>query len=347
MHLKCLAIETSCDETAVAIVDSNKNIISQKIYSQIKQHSAYKGVVPEIAARAHIDKLKFLINQVQKESGLTIDDMDLIAATGGPGLIGGVIIGTMMAKAISATGNIPYLAINHLEGHALTARLTEDLDYPFLLLLVSGGHCQLIEVKSLGDYIILGTTLDDAVGEAFDKIAKYLDLPYPGGPEIEKRAKLGNDQAFSFPLSMINSGDYNMSFSGLKTALRRKIDYFRTQGNLDEERINDICACFQRTIATILAEKSRQAMEYFNAKYGKKDLVVAGGVAANQTVKNLIKTRIESMGANLYTPPTSLCTDNAAMIGWSAIERYKSGQTNSLDFCPRAKWKLDNTKFDY
>ncbi len=340
--IKCLAIETSCDETAVAIVDSNKNILAQKIFSQIKEHSKYKGVVPELAARAHIEKLNFLIKEVFTESSLSLRDIDLIAATGGPGLIGGVIIGTMMAKSISSAYSKPYLAVNHLEGHALTARLTENVDYPFLLLLVSGGHCQIIEVNSLGNYKILGETLDDAVGEAFDKIAKYLGLDYPGGPNIEKRARYGDENKYRFPLSMLKSGDYNMSFSGIKTAVRKEIDALYSRGKLTEETINDICASFQKTIATILAYKSKEAMKYFAGKYESKNMVLAGGVAANSAIKSAIETEIEYIGGKLYTPPISLCTDNAAMIAWSALERYNSfSQTSNLDFCPKAKWSLE------
>jgi N6-L-threonylcarbamoyladenine synthase len=335
-----LAIESSCDDTSAAIITDKKEILSNIVVSQLAEHSPYSGVVPEIAARAHMGNLKAAIQAALKEANLGLADIDAFAATAGPGLIGGVIVGTMFAKSMASVNKKPYIAVNHLEGHALTARLCSNLEYPFLLLLISGGHCQFIAVEQLGKYKILGQTLDDAVGEAFDKVAKMLGLGYPGGPIIEKLALNGDPKAYSFPLSMVGRENCDMSFSGLKTAVRKTIQEHAQP--ISQTEVNNICASFQHTVAKILSNRVEQAIKIYQAQFQSRNFVLAGGVAANMYLRQALETTLNLHGFSLYAPPLKLCTDNAAMIGWAAMERFQANLTSSLDFCPRARWSLED-----
>lgn len=340
--LKILGIESSCDDTGVAVVTSDRKIISNIIISQNNEHKIYQGVVPEIAARSHMLNLENAAIMALKEAKLTLADMDAIAATAGPGLIGGVIVGCMFGKALASVLKKPFIAINHLEGHALTARLTDKIEYPYLLLLVSGGHCQFIIIKELGDYTIIGQTLDDAVGEAFDKVAKMMNLGFPGGPEIEKRALSGDYQKYVFPKPIFYQANCDMSFSGLKTAVKLLID---SLPSLDEQTINDVCASFQYTIGEILAKKSAIAITMYEKICKNKVMVVAGGVAANQYLNYILTQAVSRFDYDLVAPPIKLCTDNAAMIAYAGLERFKAGLINDLDFCPRARWSLEERYF--
>ncbi len=340
MKFYCLGIESSCDDTSASIVSSDKTILSNIVISQTKEHLPYKGVVPEIASRAHLNYLDFAIKQALKEAELELKDIDCIAATGGPGLIGGVIVGTMYAKALASVLKTKYIAINHLEGHALTARLTENLEYPYLLLLVSGGHCQFYSVLGLGKYILLGQTLDDALGEAFDKVAKMLGLEYPGGPIVESLAQKGDPFKYKLPKSMCDRPGPDMSFSGIKTAVRLIIERENNYPNL----IPDICASFQYTATEILKYKINEAIKEYEKHTNSKKIVISGGVAANQYIKNELKIFLAQKGYSLHSPPINLCTDNAAMIAWAGIERYYAGDFSALNFCPRARWQLADIK---
>jgi len=336
IYMKVLGIETSCDETSVAIVDEHKNILSHKIYSQIKEHAKYGGVVPEIAARSHVEVLPNLIKDALDGANVTLNDIDAIAATRGPGLIGGLLVGLMTAKGIAASIDKPLIGVNHLEGHALTVRLTNEVEFPFLLLLVSGGHCQILLVKGVGHYQKLGTTLDDAIGEAYDKVAKMLGLGYPGGPIIEQYAKRGNPHKYSLPKSMVGREGCDFSLSGLKTAVRRIIDEIE----ITEDVRCDIAASFQYTVAHIIKDRLTNAIDIVE-NLSIKTLVVAGGVAANQYLKNEISTLIASKGMEMVAPPLKLCTDNAAMIAWVGIEKLRLNQLDSLDIEPKSRWPLD------
>lgn len=338
--MKILGIETSCDETAAAIVTDKKEILSNILHSQIKEHTPYGGVVPEIASRAHISFIENIINQAMDESGCSFADLDAIAVTGGPGLIGGVIVGVMVAKGIASAAKKPFIAVNHLEGHALTARLTDNVEFPFLLLLVSGGHCQILICEGVGKYKLLGQTLDDAVGESFDKVAKMLGLGYPGGPIIEKLAKDGDPNAFELPKPLIDRPGCDFSFSGLKTAIFRTIEKEQQKTN-NQELTTNLSASFQATVSVILNQKVKNAINtYLDIHPSGKTLVVAGGVAANKFLINGLSEIAASEGINLVSPPVKLCTDNAAMIAWAGIERLQLGQEDSLDFEPRARWPL-------
>lgn len=342
-----LGIETSCDETSVALVNSDKEILAHRVASQIKDHEIYGGVVPEIAARAHLSLLPGLLDQVFKDASLTPNDVDVIAATTGPGLIGGVVVGTMAAKAMAAALGKPFVAVNHLEGHALTARLTETISFPFVLLLVSGGHCQTMLVENVGTYKVLGATLDDAVGECFDKVAKMLGLPYPGGPQIEKLAESGNPKAFDFPRPMIGQKHLNFSFSGLKTAVRQTIQKLQAEHGdiLPESVLADVCASFQQTVGRVLYDRVKQVFTY-TAQYHPdyKQFVVAGGVAANQYIRTALKTACDEFGFSFHAPPLSLCTDNGAMIAWAGLERFQLGLIDTLGIKPRPRWPMDQIK---
>lgn len=334
-----LGIETSCDETSVAIVSNKREILVNKIWSQLQEHEHYGGVVPEISARAHLQRLDGLIHQAFSETGLTIQDMSGIAATAGPGLIGGVIVGTMTAKGLASASSKPFLAVNHLAGHALTARLTNGIEFPYLLLLVSGGHCQLLIATSHKDFQLLGTTIDDAVGEAFDKTAKLLGFPYPGGPTIETRAATGNPLRFPLPHPMVNHKDTcNMSFSGLKTAVRRLIE---SESPLEKQTISDICASFQHTVGSILKNRTQQAMRLIREQnLDISQLVMAGGVAANSHIRHVMEELSRQNDYTFIVPPVKLCTDNAAMIAWAGMEMLQSNEQSSLDFAPRPRWPL-------
>jgi N6-L-threonylcarbamoyladenine synthase len=340
--LLMLGIETSCDETAASVVSDQKDILSNIVLSQVADHQPYGGVVPEIAARAHIEHIETVIAQALSEAKIGFSDLAAIAATGGPGLIGGVIVGVMTGKAIASVHKKPFIAVNHLEGHALTVRLMHDVPFPYLLLLVSGGHCQFLVVKDVGKYQKLGGTVDDALGEAYDKTAKLLGLPYPGGPAVEAMAKSGNDRAYTYTVPMQGRDGCDFSFSGLKTAVRQHIAELEKAGALTDQQRADICASFQYTAAESVADRTRHAIQQFKSQYAKSNImVVAGGVAANQ----YLRARLENIarkeyGMVLLAPPLPLCTDNAAMIAWAGIERFKQGMVDKLDFEPRARWPL-------
>ena len=333
-------IESSCDETAAAIVNEKKEIVSECLWTQIEDHKIYGGVVPEVAARAHLEHIDEIIDHTFKRAGLKPQDVDAFAASAGPGLIGGVVIGVMAAKALALALNKPFVAVNHLEGHALAARLTSNVEYPYLLLLVSGGHCQILVVKGVGNFERLGTTIDDAAGEAFDKVSKMLGLGYPGGPIIEKMAAVGNSRRFVLPKPLFNSGDCNLSFSGLKTAVRKIIESYSPDGILEhailpEQDVADICAGFQFTVTECLCQKLDKAISYFKQKYPQgKDLVVSGGVASN----TFLRTRLELLA---QARGLEFCTDNGVMIAWAGLERFQKGLTDTLDFKPRPRWPLD------
>jgi N6-L-threonylcarbamoyladenine synthase len=335
--VKILGIESSCDDSAAAIIDEENNILSNIVVSQLKEHAPYSGVVPEIAARAHMQNLEYVILKALSDANLKFQDIDAIAATTGPGLIGGVIVGTMFAKSICAARNLQFISINHLEGHALTARLTSKVQYPYLLLLASGGHCQFIAVESLGKYHLLGETLDDAAGEAFDKVAKMLKLGYPGGPIVEKMALEGNKSAFLLPLSMVDRDGCDMSFSGIKTAVLRIVE---KQDKLTDQFVRDICASFQDVVARIFAAKTEKAIKLFQERFDSKSFVLAGGVAANQHIRAILEQKVSGLGFAITCPPVGLCTDNAAMIAYAGLERFKAGIFNDLMTCPRARWSL-------
>lgn len=345
--LTILGIETSCDETAAAVVrrqaDGRGEILSNAVFSQIKEHAPFGGVVPEIAARAHVEHLDGLIAHALTDANLGWDDIDAIAATAGPGLIGGVIVGLMTAKGIAMARGLPLIAINHLEGHALTARLTNDVAFPYLLLLVSGGHSQILVVEGVGKYRRLGTTIDDAVGEAFDKVAKLMDLGYPGGPAVEKIAKEGDPTRFTLPRPLIGKPGCDFSFSGLKTAVRHLA---AAQETLDHQTKADIAAAFQVTVADVMANRVTHAMEMAEEMLGEKGgrLVVAGGVAANQALKARLEEVTAEHGFTLIVPPPKLCTDNGAMIAWAGAEKFALGETADLNVSPLARWPLDPSK---
>ncbi len=327
-----LGIETSCDETAASIVTDAREIRANVVLSQTAEHAAYGGVVPEIAARAHMESLERIIAQALADAKCTFSDLDAVAVTGGPGLIGGVIVGVMTAKAIASVHNKPFIAVNHLEGHALTVRLTNDIPFPYLMLLVSGGHCQFLIVHDVGKYTLLGGTVDDALGEAFDKVAKMLGVPQPGGPNVEKLAKTGNANAYHFPIPMKGREGCDLSFSGLKTAVRLAIP---------NAKVEDICASFQRTACDALTDRARNAIAMFREHYPHgKNFVLAGGVAANQTIRRALTELLAEYGVTLTAPPVALCTDNAAMIAWAGMERFQRGLIDSLDFEPKARWPL-------
>ncbi len=338
--LKILGIETSCDETAAAIVTSDKKILANIVLSQLDEHCEYGGVVPEIAARAHLEYLENIVQSALSEAKLGFADLDAIAVTAGPGLIGGVIVGLMAAKSYASVYKKPLLPINHLEGHALTVRLEADIAFPYLLLLVSGGHCEVLVAESLSHYRVLGRTLDDALGEAFDKVAKMLGLEYPGGPKIEQRAALGNAQRFQFPKPLLGRQGCDFSFSGLKTAVRLQLQALE---NVSEADKNDIAASFQHTVTEILQDRLRHALEIFCQEYPQgKFLVLAGGVAANQTICKALEKLALKYGLQLASPSIALCTDNAAMIAWAGAERMRAGilDKNALMIEPRARWPL-------
>ncbi|MCH7863735.1 MAG: tRNA (adenosine(37)-N6)-threonylcarbamoyltransferase complex transferase subunit TsaD [Proteobacteria bacterium] len=340
-----LGIETSCDETAAAVVTGDRQILANEVLSQIEDHRPFGGIVPEVAARAHLEHLDGLIDRALAKAGVGFGDLDAVAATGGPGLIGGVLVGVMTAKAIAAVRGFPFIAVNHLEGHALTARLTDGLDFPYLLLLVSGGHCQLLIVEGVGRYQRLGTTLDDALGEAFDKTAKMLGLGFPGGPAVEKAAKAGDPGRFSLPRPLMGREGADFSFSGLKTKVRQTIEGL-PPGALRDQDVADLCASFQAAVEDVLADRVWNAMEAFRAQYPGPPtlpftLVVAGGVAANAPIRKRLGALAAEKGFQFIAPPPNLCTDNGAMIAWAGIERLKAGLTDDLDFKARPRWPLD------
>ena len=338
-----LGIETTCDETAAAVVerfeDGRGKILSNVILSQVSEHAAFGGVVPEIAARAHVEALDVIITRAMNEAGRSYDDLDGIAAAAGPGLIGGVIVGLTTAKAIALVKNKPLIAINHLEAHALTARLTDATPFPYCLFLASGGHTQVLAVRGVGDYVRLGTTMDDAIGEAFDKTAKLLGLGYPGGPQVEKEAMRGNATRFALPRPMQGRKDADFSLSGLKTALRLEAEKIAP---LSDQDVADLCASFQQAVVDVVLDRLRAGLRIFRAQYGAPSaLVAAGGVAANQAIRKVLHRLAFEVGSVLVAPPLELCTDNGAMIAWAGAERLALGMTDTLDVAPRARWPLD------
>lgn len=331
-----LGIESSCDETAAALVTDDHRILAEVIASQIEEHAPYGGVVPEIAARAHAERLAPIIEQVLKQAGKTLDDCDAIAATAGPGLIGGVMVGLVTAKALAMAADKPLIAINHLEGHALSPRLAdENLQYPYALLLVSGGHCQILRVSGVGQYQRMATTIDDALGEAFDKSAKILGLGYPGGPALEKLAEKGDANAVPLPRPLLRSKEPHFSFAGLKSAVVRAHDS-------GKHRPEDIAASFQQAAIDCLLDRLKKALDNMLGNMEEVTaLVVAGGVAANKPIRAALENLATEYGLPFAAPPMALCTDNAAMIAWAGIEHYETGASDPLDFVARPRWPLD------
>jgi N6-L-threonylcarbamoyladenine synthase len=340
--LRVLGLETTCDETAAAIVglagDGRGEILANEVLSQIAEHAAYGGVVPEIAARAHVEVMDRIIARALKAANLGFGDLDGIAAAAGPGLIGGVLVGLTTAKALALVNRKPLIAVNHLEGHALTARLTDGIAFPYLLLLASGGHTQLIAARGVGDYLRLGTTLDDAIGEAFDKIAKLLGLAYPGGPEVEREAARGDPERFDLPRPMLGRPEPNFSLSGLKTALRLEAEKVAP---LTQTDIADLCASFQAAVVDVVVDRTRVALRAFQDVAGRPTaLVVAGGVAANQRIRHGLERLAAGVGLKLIAPPLPLCGDNGAIIAWAGLERLRLGMVDDLSVPARARWPL-------
>ena len=338
-----LGIETTCDETAAALVsrdaDGRGQILSNIVLSQTDEHAAFGGVVPEIAARAHVEILDLLVARALDEAQCDLADVDGIAAAAGPGLIGGVIVGLTTAKALALVNRTPLIAVNHLEAHALTARLTEAVDFPYCLFLASGGHTQIVAVRGVGDYVLLGNTMDDAIGEAFDKTAKLLGLPYPGGPQVEQEAKRGDPHRFALPRPLKGRREPDFSLSGLKTALRLEAERIAP---LNDRDVADLCASFQQAIVDLIHDRLRMGLRVFTERYGKPNgLVAAGGVAANQAVRGVLQRLAQNAGIPLMMPPPALCTDNGAMIAWAGAERLAAGLTDTLDVAPRARWPLE------
>ena len=328
-----LGLESSCDDSAVALVTSDRRIIAQAVVGQNAAHQPYGGVVPEIAARAHVEILPDLIHKVFDEARLSVADVDAVAATAGPGLIGGVMVALLAGKGLALAAGKPLIAVNHLEGHALSPRLVDpDLGFPYLLLLVSGGHCQLLEARAVGDYRRLATTIDDAAGEAFDKAAKLLGLGYPGGPAIEELARTGDAKAVPLPRPLVGSGEPHFSFAGLKSAVLRA-------AASGEYRPEDIAASFQQAVVDCLVDRTALALRKTDAPA----LVVAGGVAANQAIRTALADLANREGRQFSVPPGWLCTDNAAMIAWAGAERFAAGLCDGLDAPARARWPLDES----
>lgn len=345
----CLGIESSCDETSAAIVDSNRNILSHIIYSQIPEHQKYGGVVPELAARAHILAIDDVIKRTLDAAGKNLNDIDVIAATAGPGLIGGVLVGWMAATGIAQSMQKPLVAVNHLEGHALVPRLHSaaangtdgavDVDFPYLLMLASGGHCQILLVRGVGQYEMIGQTLDDSAGEAFDKVAKMLGLGYPGGPVVDKRAAMGNPRAFNFPRPLCDKPGCDFSFSGIKTAARTFLS--RETSPYSDEFINNFCASFQAAVVDCIINRLENA--FCDARVitaNPQTLVVAGGVAKNSAVRSAMEKLATKHNVTFAAPPMNLCTDNGAMIAWAGIENYRLGRVVTKPIAPRPRWPL-------
>ena len=341
--LTVLGLETSCDETAASVVrltpGGEATVLSSVVHSQIDDHAAYGGVVPEIAARSHVEMIAGVTARAMAEAGLGYDDLDGVAATAGPGLVGGVMVGLSFGKAVALARGLPLVAVNHLEGHAVSARLGEPVDYPFLLLLVSGGHCQLLEVRGIGDMTRLGTTIDDAAGEAFEKIAKALGLGYPGGPALERLAEGGDGARFELPRSLLGRKDCDFSFSGLKTAASRLAHACET----DQDRA-DLADAVQTAIARQLGERSDRAMKAYAGTHDHRLFVVAGGVAANRTVRATLEATAAKNGFAFLAPPMAYCTDNAAMIALAGAERLRKGWTSDIDAVARPRWPLDEAR---
>src|SRR3954465_6307759 len=338
-----LGIETTCDETAAAVVERSGEgpgkILSNVVLSQVGEHAAFGGVVPEIAARAHVDALDHIIGKALADANLTVREIDGVAGAAGPGLYGGGIVGLTTAKAIAMVENKPLMAVNHLEAHALTARLTAGLTLPYCLFLASGGHTQILAVRGVGDYTLLGTTLDDAIGEAFDKTAKLLGPGYPGGPQVEKEASRGNATRFALPRPMHGRPEPDFSLSGLKTALRLEAESIAA---LRDQDVADLCALFQQAVVEVIHDRLRAGLKLFRGRHGTPTaMVAAGGVAAHDAVRKVLQRVAFEHGIKLVVPPGELCTDNGAMIAWAGAERLALGLTDPLDFAPRARWPLE------
>ena len=344
-----LGIESSCDETAAAVLDADGRILAETVLSQEREHAPFGGVVPEIAARAHLAYLPDLVRDTMAHAGVAFPDLAAVAASAGPGLIGGLIVGSQFAKGIAIARDIPYLAVNHLEGHALTARLPGLVEggapFPYLLLLVSGGHCQCVAVEGVGRYRRLGGTIDDAAGEAFDKVAKLLGLGWPGGPALERLAASGDPARYPFPRPLLRREGCDFSFSGLKTAVAQTVAKLPA-GAIPVQTAADIAASFQRAVADVMADRAAHAMAAMTAMTataGKTSLlVVAGGVAANQTIRGALRNAADIAGFRLATPPIRLCTDNAVMIAWAGLERLRLGLADDIGFAPRPRWPLES-----
>jgi N6-L-threonylcarbamoyladenine synthase len=344
--LTVLGIETSCDETAAAVVRGRVpgpgTILSNVVLGQAAEHRPYGGVVPEIAARAHVEFLDGVVARALDEAAIDLESVDAVAATAGPGLIGGVMVGLVSAKALALAAGKPLIAVNHLEAHALSARLGCRVGFPFLLLLISGGHCQLMAAEGVGRYRLYGATIDDAIGEAFDKTAKLLGLPYPGGPEIEKLARTGRARAYTLPRPMLGRERADFSFSGLKTAVRQIV---RDSAFKPGDKA-DLAAAFQAAVIEVLADRVHVAMQQFRTEFGKVDgpmsFIAAGGVAANLAIRKGLEDTAGEHGFDVFIPPPALCTDNGAMVAWAGLERLWLGQTDPLDAAPRARWPLQD-----
>lgn len=354
--MNILGIETSCDETAIAIIDEKKNVLSHVILSQIDIHKEFGGVVPEVAARNHLDVIDNIFQKSLEKANITANELDVISATTGPGLIGGVIVGTVFAKTLASVLKKPFISVNHLEGHALMCCFTDNIKFPFFLFLLSGGHCQILEVNGVGKYKKLGETIDDSLGETFDKIAQMLDLEYPGGPKIEIMAKNGDENRFKFTKPLIDNKNqeeieknkFNFSFSGLKTTIKREIEKLVDE-NCNCEKLNknlslkdkeDICASFQKTVVEILINRLKNVINY-NKNSNINTIVISGGVSANQFIKNNLLKFCEKNNYKLITPPIKLCTDNGIMIANVGLERFKLNLLNNLSVEPLAKWELE------
>jgi N6-L-threonylcarbamoyladenine synthase len=341
--LTVLGLETSCDETAASVVrlspDGSVEVLSSVIHSQIEDHAAYGGVVPEIAARSHVEMIDGVTARAMAQAGVDFGDLDGVGATAGPGLVGGVMVGLGFGKAVALARDLPFVAVNHLEGHAVSARLGARVDYPFLLLLVSGGHCQLLEVRGIGDMSRLGTTIDDAAGEAFDKVAKAMGLGYPGGPALERLAAGGDGSRFDLPRALLGRKDCDFSFSGLKTAASRIAQTLET-----EQDRADLADAVQNAIARQLSERTDRAMADYADKHDRLAFVVAGGVAANKTVRRVLEETAAKRGFTFLAPPLAYCTDNAAMIALAAAERLRLGLVSDIDAPARPRWPLDEAR---
>jgi len=341
--LTVLGLETSCDETAASVVrltpEGEASVLSSVVHSQIDDHAAFGGVVPEIAARSHVEMIDGVVRRAMKDAGLGYDQLDGVAATAGPGLVGGVMVGLGFGKAVALARGLPLMAVNHLEGHAVSARLGAKVEYPFMLLLVSGGHCQLLEVRGIADMSRLGTTIDDAAGEAFDKIAKAMGLGYPGGPALERAAESGDGSRFDLPRALLDRKDCDFSFSGLKTAASRLAQTCAT----DQDRA-DLADAVQSAIARQLSERSDRAMAAYADRQEHLLFVVAGGVAANKTVRRVLEATADKRGFAFLAPPMAYCTDNAAMIALAGAERLQLGLVSDIDAPARPRWPLDEAR---
>lgn len=340
-----LGIETSCDETAAAVVvrdgEAKGRILSNIVRSQLEEHRPYGGVVPEIAARAHVECLDAIVEAALKDAGVSLSDLSAVAATAGPGLNGGLVVGLVTGKTLALAAEKPFLAINHLEAHALTVGLTDGLPPPYLLLLVSGGHTQTLLVEGVGRYRRIGTTIDDAIGEAFDKTAKLLGLGYPGGPEVERHAQMGDPKRFPLPRPMIGRAEPHFSLAGLKTAVRQRAE---AAAPLSDQDVADLCAAFEAAVCDIIENRVAAAMEIAEAHLGPdapRRLTVAGGVAANKAIAAALRRVAATRGYTLAVPPPALCTDNGVMIAWAGAERFAQGLVDSLDFAAKPRWPLD------